>query len=124
MCTWIIEDKSSLFILLPKFIYVSHLMSLSLAYLLLKDLSKSDYLLDILKWYFYRVIVRFSRISHFFRLSINAYSTYSQLPFKCGRLLHPQLESAPCCGDRGPLNMPLYHNIGESKCSRVRAGNI
>jgi hypothetical protein len=95
-----------------------------LAYLILKDLTKYDSLLDILTWYFCRIMARFSRTFHFFPLYINAYSTYSQLPFKCGRLLHPQLESAPCCGDRGPLNMPLYHNIEEIKRSRVSPANI
>jgi hypothetical protein len=42
------------------------------------------------------------------RLSMSAHALYSQLPsISGGRILHPQPEDAPYCGDRAPRNMAL-----------------
>jgi hypothetical protein len=42
------------------------------------------------------------------RLSVTAYSIYSQLPsIPGGRLLHPQPEDAPCRGDKGPTQSEI-----------------
>ena len=44
-------------------------------------------------------------------LSATVYSIYSQLPCVAGgRILHPQAEDAPCCGDVEQLSMPYAHS--------------